>query len=226
VTATKVPLSWTASTDDQGVAGYRVFRNGAQVGEVAGTSFTDTTVAASTTYSYTVKAFDGAGNVSEASAPLTVTTPEAADATPPTVAMTEPAEGATVTGTAKLVATASDASGIAGVQFLIDGSAVGAEDTTSPYELSWNSTSVANGEHKLSARARDGAGNTATSAPVTVTVSNGTGTDPSQVRCGDPLGAAAERQDPALAGGFRHRRHAVRPQPADRQRRPGPRRES
>jgi galactose oxidase-like protein/Big-like domain-containing protein/glyoxal oxidase-like protein/fibronectin type III domain protein len=186
VTATKVPLSWTASTDDQGVAGYRVFRGGSQVGEVAGTAFTDTTVAASTTYTYTVKAFDGAGNVSEASEPLIVTTPEAADTTPPTVSMTAPAEG-TVSGTIKLAATASDASGIAAVQFLVDGSAVGAEDTVAPYELSWNSTSIANGEHKLSARARDGAGNTATSAAVTVTVSNGSGSEPSQVGQWGPL---------------------------------------
>jgi hypothetical protein len=186
VTSSKVPLSWTASTDDQVVAGYRVFRGGTQVDEVTTTSFTDTTVAASTTYTYTVKAFDGAGNVSEASAPLTVTTPAASDTTPPTVAMAAPAEGATVSGTAKLAATASDASGIAGVQFLVDGSPTGAEDTVAPYELSWASTGVANGEHKLSARARDGAGNTATSAPVTVTVTNG-GSGPAQVGQWGPL---------------------------------------
>lgn len=181
----KVPLSWTASTDDQGVAGYRVFREGTQVGEVATTSFTDPTVAASTTYTYTVKAFDGAGNLSEASAPLTVTTPAATDTTPPTVTMTAPAPGATVTGTTKLAATASDASGIAGVQFLLDGSPLGAEDTTAPYEFSWASTGAANGEHKLSARAKDGVGNTATSTPVTVTVANGSG--PSQVGQWGPL---------------------------------------
>jgi Domain of unknown function (DUF1929)/Bacterial Ig domain len=184
-TATKVPLSWTASTDDQGVAGYRVFRGATQVGEVAGTSFTDTTVTASTTYTYTVKAFDGAGNVSEASGPLTVTTPAASDTTPPTVTMTAPAQGATVTGTSNLSATASDASGIAGVQFLLDGSPIGAEDSSSPFEFAWNSASVANGQHTLAARARDGAGNTATSAAVTVTVANGSG--PSQVGQWGPL---------------------------------------
>jgi hypothetical protein len=186
VTSSKVPLSWTASTDDQGVAGYRVFREGTQVGEVAGTSFTDTTVAASTSYTYTVKAFDGAGNVSEASAPLTVTTPAAADTTPPSVTLTAPAPGATVTGMTTLTATASDASGIAGVQFLLDGSPLGAEDTSAPYELAWNSNGVGNGQHTLAARARDGAGNTATSTPaVTVTVANGSG--PSQVGQWGPL---------------------------------------
>jgi Domain of unknown function (DUF1929)/Bacterial Ig domain len=176
VTASKVPLTWSPSSDDQGVAGYRIFREATQVGEVAGTSFTDSTVSASTTYTYTVKAFDAAGNLSPASNQVTVTTPAASDTTPPAVALTAPAPGATITGTTTLVATASDASGIAGVQFLLDGSPLGAEDTVAPYELAWNSSPVANGQHTLAARARDGAGNTATSSPATtVTVANGAG---------------------------------------------------
>ncbi len=178
VTATKVPLTWSASSDDQGVAGYRVFRGASQVGEVTGTSFTDTVVA-STTYTYTVKAFDAAGNVSPASEPVTVTTPTG-DTTPPTVTLTAPSAGATVSGTTTLVASATDASGIAGVQFLLDGSPLGAEDTSSPYELAWSSAAASNGQHTLAARARDGAGITATSSPpTTVTVANGGG--PEQV---------------------------------------------
>jgi fibronectin type 3 domain-containing protein len=184
VTAAKVPLTWSPSSDDQGVAGYRVFRGGSQVGEVTGTSFTDTTVAASTTYAYTVKAFDGGGNVSPASNQVTVTTP-AGDTTPPTVALTAPSAGATVSGTTTLVASASDASGIAGVQFLLDGSPLGAEDLSSPYEIAWSSTTASNGQHTLAARARDGAGNTATSANTTVTVANGNG--PEQVGQWGPL---------------------------------------
>ncbi len=134
VTSTQVPLSWTASSDDQGVAGYRVFRGASQVGEVGGTSFTDSTVAANTTYTYTVKAFDAAGNVSEASEPVTVTTPQPGDTTPPTVSMTSPKEGETISGTSvSLAASASDAGGVAGVQFLLDGSPIGAEDTSAPY---------------------------------------------------------------------------------------------
>jgi chitodextrinase len=174
VTATQVPLSWTASSDDQAVAGYRIFRGASQVGEVAGTSFTDTTVAPSTSYTYTVKAFDGAGNLSPASDPLGVTTP-AGDTTPPTVSLTAPASGATLTGTTTLKATASDTSGIAGVQFLVDGSPVGAEDKSAPYELAWDSSTVGNGSHQISAQAKDGANNTATSTAAPVTVSNATG---------------------------------------------------
>jgi chitodextrinase len=183
---TQVPLSWTASSDDQGVAGYRVFRGGAQVGEATGTSFTDKTVAASTTYEYAVRAYDAAGNTSPPSEALSVTTP-AGDTTAPAVALTAPTDGETVSGTKTLTATASDASGIAGVQFLLDGNALGAEDTTAPYSLPWDSTAVANGSHGLAARARDGAGNTATSAAATVTVANG-GSGPAQVgQWGPPI---------------------------------------
>ena len=186
VTATQVPLTWSASSDDQGVAGYRVFRGASQVGEAGGTSFTDSSASPSTTYTYTVKAFDAAGNVSQASEAVTVTTP-AGDTTPPTVSLTAPPDGGTVSGSnVSLAATASDANGVAGVQFLLDGSPVGAEDTNSPYGITWNSTSVANGSHTLAARARDAAGNSATSSAVTVTVSNG-GVGPSEVGQWGPL---------------------------------------
>jgi len=72
--SSQVNLSWSASTDNVGVAGYRVSRNGSQVGTASGTSFTDTGLAASTAYSYTVTAFDGAGNVSAPSDQFSVTT--------------------------------------------------------------------------------------------------------------------------------------------------------
>ena len=70
-------------------------------------------------------------------------------------------------------ATATDNNGVVGVQFLLDGAALGAEDTASPYSVTWNTTATTNGAHTLSARARDAAGNTATSAGVIVTVGNG-----------------------------------------------------
>jgi hypothetical protein len=94
------------------------------------------------------------------------------DTTPPTVSMTAPATGATVSGAVTVSATAADNVGVAGVQFLLDGAALGAEDTTAPYSISWTSTGAANGPHTLSARARDGAGNQTTSVLVNVTVSN------------------------------------------------------
>ena len=75
ISSSQVDLSWTASTDDRGVAGYRVYREGAQVGTAAMPSFRDGGLAASTTYSYRVAAVDGAGNVSPQSTAVTATTP-------------------------------------------------------------------------------------------------------------------------------------------------------
>ena len=106
------------------------------------------------------------------SAPVSVTA-AAADTTPPTVALTAP-PGGTVSGTVTLTATASDDVGVAGVQFLVNDTPLGAEDTSSPYSLSVDTTPADNGTYTLTARARDAAGNITTSAPVSVTVANGT----------------------------------------------------
>jgi chitodextrinase len=78
VTSSSVSLKWNASSDNVGVTGYTVYRNGAQVGSTAGataTTFTDPSVSPSASYSYTVDAFDGSGNHSGPSAPVSVTTP-------------------------------------------------------------------------------------------------------------------------------------------------------
>jgi hypothetical protein len=96
------------------------------------------------------------------------------DTTPPTVSITSPASGATVAGTVTVAASASDDGSVAGVQFLLDGAALGAEVTVAPYTISWDTTTTSNGAHTLAARARDAAGNTATSSSVNVTVAQPT----------------------------------------------------
>jgi chitodextrinase len=78
VTSSAVSLQWNASTDNVGVTGYTIYRNGTAVGSTGGptaTSFTDVTVAPGTSYQYTVDAFDGSGNHSAQSAAIPVTTP-------------------------------------------------------------------------------------------------------------------------------------------------------
>ena len=89
--------------------------------------------------------------------------------------MTAPTSGATVFGNVTVSANASDNVGVVGVQFLLNGAALGTEDTTAPYSITWLSTAVANGPYQLSARARDAAGNTATATAVSVTVNNNAG---------------------------------------------------
>ena len=95
------------------------------------------------------------------------------DTTPPTVAVTAPAPGAATSGMVSVTAAAADVgSGVAGVQFRVDGAALGAEDPTSPYGVPLDTRTLTNGPHALAAVARDAAGNVATSAPVSVTVDN------------------------------------------------------
>jgi hypothetical protein len=100
------------------------------------------------------------------------------DAAAPTVSITAPASGSTFTRGTKVTVTASATdvgtgsgapSGIVSVTFFVDGTRNLATDTTSPYTFSWNTNDVAAGTHRLTAVATDAAGNSTTSAAITVT---------------------------------------------------------
>jgi chitodextrinase len=71
---TQINLSWTASADDVGVTGYRIFRDGTKVGDSETTTYQDTGLAKATPYSYTIIAYDAAGNQSAQTSPISVTT--------------------------------------------------------------------------------------------------------------------------------------------------------
>ena len=76
VSSTRIDLSWQASSDDVGVTGYRIYRGGGLIATIgATTSYSDTSVTAGNTYSYEVRALDGAGHVSGPSNTATATTP-------------------------------------------------------------------------------------------------------------------------------------------------------
>ena len=81
---TEIDLSWNASTDNVGVTGYEIRRDGGLIDTVAGTSYSDTGLTANTNYSYTVAARDAAGNVSAESAAAAVSTLAAPDTEAPT----------------------------------------------------------------------------------------------------------------------------------------------
>ena len=167
----QINLNWNASTDEVGVTGYKVFRNGTQITTTTSTSYNDTGLTASTAYTYEVSAADAAGNNSPKSDVVSATTlTPAPDTTPPTVSLTAPASGTSVSGTINVTGNASDNVGIVGVQFLLDGNDLGAEDTTSPYSVSWDTSTATNGAHVLTARARDAADNSTTSAARNVIV--------------------------------------------------------
>ena len=93
------------------------------------------------------------------------------DITPPTIALVSPKNATSLGGTITVSATATDNIGVVGVQFRLNGNNLGAEDTTNPFSVFWNTTGVAPGQYTLTAVARDAAGNTTSSAPVTGTVS-------------------------------------------------------
>jgi fibronectin type 3 domain-containing protein len=171
-------LSWSGSTDNVGVSNYNVYRSTTagfspapanKVGQTTSTTYADTSLSAGTYY-YAVTAQDAAGNTSAASneASAVVTS----DTQAPSVNITAPASGATLSDTVALSAFAADNVAVAGVQFKLDGNNIGSELSTTPYTLSWDSSAAANGSHTLTAVARDAAGNSTTSAGVAVTVNN------------------------------------------------------
>jgi len=99
------------------------------------------------------------------------------DTQAPTVSITAPLNGATVSGTVSVTATASDNVGVTKVEFYLDG-VLQSTDTTSPYSWSWDTTTTTNASHTLTAKAYDAALNVGTSTAVSVTVNNvATGTD-------------------------------------------------
>jgi subtilisin family serine protease len=120
-------------------------------------------------HTLTATAYDAAGLSASDTRTVTV------DNTAPTATVTSPS-GGTITGTITVTADSSDptpGSGVASVQFLVDGNVVGT-DTSAPYSTTWNSATTSNGLHTIAARAADGSGNSATSPPVQVTVDNAT----------------------------------------------------
>ncbi|MDP2816299.1 MAG: fibronectin type III domain-containing protein, partial [Rectinemataceae bacterium] len=74
ISSSQINLSWTASTDNVAVAGYRIYRGRTQIGTSATNSYSNTGLTASTLYSYTVSAYDAAGNNSSQSSSVSATT--------------------------------------------------------------------------------------------------------------------------------------------------------
>ncbi|MGC8718207.1 MAG: clostripain-related cysteine peptidase [bacterium] len=93
-----------------------------------------------------------------------------ADTIKPSILISSPADGSTVSGTVTVKATATDNVGVVKVEFYIDATKVG-EDTSSPYEYSWNTDNLTlNSQHTIQAKAYDNAGNVGESPTITVTV--------------------------------------------------------
>jgi hypothetical protein len=175
--ATGAIVSWTTNeaSDSQVEYGSTASYGSSSTVDAAMTTTHNVTLSgltAGSLYHYRVKSRDASSNLATGT-DQTFTTASAADTTPPTVAISAPANNATVSGAVTVSADAADAVGIAGVQFRLDGTALGAEDLSAPFSVSWDTTAASGAGHTLTAIARDAAGNQTTSAAINVTVSNG-----------------------------------------------------
>jgi fibronectin type 3 domain-containing protein len=131
--STSTTLSWSPSTDNVGVTGYTIYRNGTQVATVAGdkTSYDDTNLLPATTYGYTVDAFDLAGNHSSPSSPASVTTPPASDVTPPSQPTDLAASATSPTSVDLSWDPSTDDVGVVGYTVYRNGAALSTSATTS-----------------------------------------------------------------------------------------------
>ena len=162
-------VTWSATASDNvGVTKVELRDGATVVATLTASPYTfswNTSSIATGAHTLTAKAYDAAGNsTTSASRAITI------DRTAPTVTLTAPASGATVSGTVTVSATATDNTSVARVEFYRDGSTLLATGTTSPYSISWDTTTIAAGSHPLTAKAYDAAGNVTTSASRSVTV--------------------------------------------------------
>ncbi|MBI5530202.1 MAG: fibronectin type III domain-containing protein [Candidatus Doudnabacteria bacterium] len=187
ISTSQINLSWTASTDPtvagqntSGVAGYKIYRGGTQIATTtSATTYSNTGLSAGTAYSYTIAAYDTAGNVSAQTSALNLTTQSNPDTTAPTISITNPSSsGQTLSGSITVSASASDPivggqvnSGLSLITLLIDGT-VFATSTSGTISVSLDTATLLNTSHTLTATAKDSAGNIGTSGAVTFTAYN------------------------------------------------------
>ncbi|HEX5557176.1 MAG TPA: alkaline phosphatase family protein [Gaiellales bacterium] len=184
--STSVTVTWDASTDDTAVAGYDVYRDGTKVGTAGGsqTSFTDTAVQPSTTYSYTVDAFDAVPNTSaQSSPPASVTTPSGAgggDTQPPTVPQNVAAGANSSTSVTVTWDASTDDTAVAGYDVYRDGTKVG---TAGGSQTSFTDAAVQpSTTYSYTVDAFDAVPNTSaqSSPPASVTTPSGGGSGPAE----------------------------------------------
>jgi len=154
---------------------YQWQKNGAPISGATGATYViPSTAPLDNGATFCAHVSNSAGNATSQTATLIVNS----DTTPPSVSITSPTSGATISGTSMVTASASDDGAVASVQLQVDGANVGLADTTSPYSFSLDSTALSNGSHILTAVATDASGYQTTSALVSIMVSNQAGGAP------------------------------------------------
>ncbi|MDD2272909.1 MAG: Ig-like domain-containing protein [Desulfuromonadaceae bacterium] len=159
------------ATDSAGVTKVEFYVNGVLKATDIGTPYVyswDTSSLASGAYTLMAKAYDANGNVGQSA---TSTVNVVNDVTPPTVAVTAPVNNAIVSGTVSISSSAGDNIGVSKVEYYINNVFMFASNI-SPYNFSWDTRSVANGDYIIISKAYDNAGNSAQSSSVAVKVNN------------------------------------------------------
>ena len=175
-----VNIDMSGSTDPDGtIIGYSMNCGGGTFTSGSPSSHGSCSFDTPGTYWLVLQAEDNSFNFDVLSAYVVVTPPASSDTTPPSVSMTSPAPGSTVAGVVTVSASASDAgSGVQKVDFYRDSGVLIGSATASPYSISWDTSTAAAGTHTLYAVATDNAGNSATSASITITVAAAAGPAP------------------------------------------------
>lgn len=159
-----------SATDNVGVTKMEILIDGVLVaqGTAATISYSwYTPNFANGSHTILARAYDAANNVGSASISVSVQNSTTADTTAPTVAITSPADGSTVSGTVKIYVSATDNVGVTKVDLYIDGAFFNSSMSSTPV-FNWNTRPAAKGSHKLQAYAYDAAGNIGASSVVTV----------------------------------------------------------
>ncbi len=169
VSGTRIDLSWTASTDDVGVTGYRVVRDGSPVADVSGTTYSDTT-GPGETHTYEVRAYDAAGNVSDPSNSVTVSS---SDTTAPTAPPDLNATAASATKVDLSWTASTDNVAVDHYQIIRGGTKIA--ETTGAGTTYSDTTVVDTTTYSYTVKAVDAAGNVSAPSPAsTVTTPDGT----------------------------------------------------
>ena len=154
-TSNSVSFAWTASTDNVGVTGYKVYRSTTLLATVTTTSYTATGLSPATSYNFTVNAIDAAGNTSSSSSILSVTTSSAADTTAPTVPTGLSASGTTQTVTTISWTASTDNVGVTGYDIYKNGTFIASSGSAS-YTASGLTAGTT---YSFTVKAKDAAGN-------------------------------------------------------------------
>lgn len=175
ITETTLDLSWSASTDNVGVTGYDVYQDGAYLASTSGTSYNVTGLTAATSYAFYVKAKDAAGNISNASNTVNITTDEEQDTQAPTAPSNLASANITQTTVDISWTASSDNVGVTGYDIYQDGAYLASTASTS-YGVTGLTASTT---YDYFVKAKDAEGNVSSASNTisVTTLSDGGGSD-------------------------------------------------